>query len=72
MTVEVEATDGGVELSTPQELFTTSWIQGPSQVLTAAQASSDGLRFLVAQPLENPLTVPVTVVTNWTAELEQR
>jgi hypothetical protein len=53
----------------PRALFQSALL--PSAILDQYSVTGDGLRFLIAEPLAEPAK-PMTVVLNWTAELQQK
>jgi hypothetical protein len=70
MSVPVEWGAAGPKLDVPKPLFQTQldpMIVGPRQY----DVSADGKRFLLAQPLEESASVPITVITNWTALIKR-
>jgi eukaryotic-like serine/threonine-protein kinase len=68
MAVEVRS---GTTLATgpPRALFQSALL--PSAILDQYSVTGDGQRFLIAEPLAEPAK-PMTVVLNWTAELQQK
>jgi len=63
MAVSVESRPAGLKLGTPEALFLTSLeIDSP---LRQYDVSVDGKRFLVARPLQEAASLPITVVVNW-------
>jgi Tol biopolymer transport system component len=57
---QLMAADMTKENATPQLLFTVS--------APAFDVSRDGQRFLVAQPVDDVTKIPLTLVTNWSAQ----
>ncbi len=66
--VEVREKGASLELGTPQELFqaNTSRMTG-----TPFAASADGKRFLINGTTAQAASQPLTLVTNWTADLKK-
>jgi serine/threonine protein kinase len=66
--VEVREKGASLELGTPQELFraNTAYITG-----TPFVASADGKRFLINGTTAQAASPPLTLVTNWTADLKK-
>jgi serine/threonine protein kinase len=63
MSVAVESGATGLKLGVPKPLFQTrpEFDVAPRQY----DVSADGKRFLLAQPLEESASVPITVIVNW-------
>jgi eukaryotic-like serine/threonine-protein kinase len=63
MSVAVESDGAGLKLGVPNMLFPTR----PEFDVIPRQydVSADGKRFLLAQPLEESASVPITVIVNW-------
>ena len=63
MSVSVDSRPASVKLGVPQPLFQTR----PEFDVLPRQydVSADGKRFLLAQPLEESASVPITVIVNW-------
>jgi Tol biopolymer transport system component len=74
MAAEVHATGSALEVGSPKELFRTQILGGLGAGATNAwryAVSKDGQRFLVNTAMEQTAPTPITVVTNWTAELKK-
>jgi len=64
MSVSVDPGGASLKLSLPKPLFPTR-LQFDSSFLRQYDVSADGKRFLLAQPLEESASVPITVIVNW-------
>jgi eukaryotic-like serine/threonine-protein kinase len=73
MAVEVRTTAGGIETGIPRKLFATR-IAGRDPALDTGKydVTGDGQRFLLLQPDRNASSVPITVVINWLAAINER
>jgi hypothetical protein len=69
MSVPVESGAASLKLGVPKPLFQTRLELDvyPRQY----DVSADGQRFLLAQPLEEGGSVPITVIVNWPALLKK-
>ena len=69
MSVSVELGTASFKLGKPIPLFQTRL----ESDVTPRQydVSADGTRFLLAQPLEESASVPITVIVNWPALLKK-
>ena len=63
MSVSVVQSGASLKLSLPKPLFPTRLEFG--SFLRQYDVSADGRRFLLAQPLEESASVPITVIVNW-------
>ena len=63
MSVSVDPGGASLKLSLPKPLFPTR-LQFDSS-FRQYDVSADGKRFLLAQPLEESASVPITVIVNW-------
>jgi hypothetical protein len=70
MSVSVDSGGASLTLSMPKPLFPTR-LQFDSSVLRQYDVSADGKRFLLAQPMEESGSVPITVIVNWPALLKR-
>jgi hypothetical protein len=70
MVVSVELSPTSVKLEKPKPLFPAQldFDSMPRQY----DVSADGKRFLLAQPLEESASVPITVIVNWPALLKKQ
>lgn len=68
MAVAVTAGAGGIETSSPRELFNTGIVASIFQRRNQYVATRDGQRFLVNISAEDESTAPITVVMNWAAQ----
>jgi len=69
MSVSVELGTASFKLGKPIPLFQTRL---ESDVIPQQyDVSADGQRFLLAQPLEESASVPITVIVNWPALLKK-
>jgi eukaryotic-like serine/threonine-protein kinase len=66
MAVDVRQKGDALELGTPREILKTSMVSGPTGPFVP---TVDGKKFLVNEIGEQKGVVPVTLVTNWTADL---
>jgi hypothetical protein len=66
--VEVEASTAGFQSGASRKLFQFHGAGG----LWRYDVSPDGERFLVTDPLDEDLSSPVTLITDWTRRLEAR
>jgi Tol biopolymer transport system component len=69
MFVSVDAGGASLKLSLPKPLFPTRLESG--SFFRQYDVSADGSRFLLAQPLEESTSVPITVIVNWQALLKK-
>jgi serine/threonine protein kinase len=69
MSVSVDSGPASLKLGVPKPLFQTrlEFDSFPRQY----DVSADGNRFLLAQPLEESASVPITVIVNWPALLQK-
>jgi eukaryotic-like serine/threonine-protein kinase len=70
MSVPAESGPASLKLGVPKPLFQAR-LEFDS-VQRQYDVSADGKRFLLAEPLEESASVPITVVINWPALLEKR
>jgi hypothetical protein len=63
MSVSLDSGGASLTLSLPKPLFPTR-LEFDS-VFRQYDVSADGKRFLLAQPLEESTSVPITVIVNW-------
>jgi Tol biopolymer transport system component len=70
MSVSVDAGPASLKLGLPKPLFQTR-LEFDS-VGKPYDVSADGARFLLAQPLEESASVPITVIVNWPELLKKR
>ena len=74
MSVEVKASGNSFEVGSPKTLFRTGILGGYGGGPTIAwryAISKDGQRFLINNAPEEIATAPMTIDTNWTAELKK-
>ena len=69
MAVAVESGAASIRLGIPKPLFQTRLEL--DSVQRQYDVSADGKRFLLAQPLEESASVPITVIVNWPALLKK-
>jgi hypothetical protein len=69
MSVPVESGAASFKLGVPKPLFQTR-LEFDS-IQRRYDVSADGKRFLLAQPLEESASVPITVIVNWPALLKK-
>jgi Tol biopolymer transport system component len=70
MSVSVDSGGASLKLSLPEPLFPTR-LQFDLGPFRQYDVSADGKRFLLAQPLEESTSVPITVIVNWPALLKK-
>jgi len=71
MAVDVNTTGPQFEAGTPKFLFEAPFRPAPGVYLNAVyRPSADGQRFLAVTTTEQQLSSPISVVTNWTADLK--
>jgi serine/threonine protein kinase len=68
MAVDVTEKGGSLQLGTPHLLFKAPMVDGPAGPYSA---SADGQRFLIHQSVIQASTEPLTLVTNWPADLKK-
>ena len=68
MAVDVSENGGSVQLGTPHPLLKAPMVDGPYGPFTV---SADGKKFLINQSVVQASTEPLTLVTNWTADLKK-
>ncbi len=68
MAVDVTEQGASVQLGTPHMLFRTPMVDGPSGPFVVI---ADGQKFLINQSVVQAGTEPLTLVTNWTADLKK-
>jgi hypothetical protein len=68
MAVNVRETSAGPELGTPHQLFQTNAVPA---VVGPYCVSADGQRFLINTMTAESASKPLTLVTNWTADLKK-
>ncbi|MFZ0803135.1 MAG: hypothetical protein WAN70_13310 [Terriglobales bacterium] len=68
MAVDVNQKGASLELGTPQALFKATTVSGSSGPYTI---SADGKKFVMNTVLPQSVTEPLTLITNWPADLKQ-
>jgi eukaryotic-like serine/threonine-protein kinase len=68
MAVDVGQNSASLQLGTPHVLFKATTVSGPSGPYTV---SADGKKFVMNTVLPQTLTEPLTLITNWPADLKQ-
>jgi eukaryotic-like serine/threonine-protein kinase len=68
MAVEVQPNGSSLQLGTPHSLFKTTTVSGPQGPYAV---SADGKKFVMNTVLPQSITEPLTLVTNWPADLKQ-
>jgi eukaryotic-like serine/threonine-protein kinase len=66
--------DAALEIGTPVSLFRPRLLNGPNTGTgfhAQYDVTRDGQKFLLNVPVEDTATPPITVVANWTAELNK-
>ena len=69
MSVSVELDSASLKLGVPRPLFQTRL--EVDSFARQYDVSADGKRFVLAQPLEESASVPITVIVNWSALLKK-
>ena len=70
MAVDVDEKADSISLGTPRTLFSAANYGGVN--VTSFEVTADGQRFLMTEPNSPKSPVPLTLVTNWNAELKTR
>ena len=65
MSVDVNSAGATFEASSPKTLFQTE-VDTPT-ISNRYDVSPDGQRFLMSLPVDNTVSPPITVITNWLA-----
>ena len=68
MAVDVNQNGASLQLGAPHALFKATTVAGPSGPYTV---SADGKKFVMNTVLPQSITEPLTLITNWTADLKQ-
>ena len=68
MAASIREVNGEIQAGTPQKLFQTRPLP---KTWNLYDVSGDGQRFVVNHPLEWTSSVPITVVTNWVAKMNE-
>jgi eukaryotic-like serine/threonine-protein kinase len=68
MAVDVTQKDASLQLGTPHALFKATTVTGTSGPYTV---SADGKKFVMNTVLPHSITEPLTLITNWPADLKQ-
>jgi eukaryotic-like serine/threonine-protein kinase len=68
MAVDVQPNGSGLQLGTPHALFKAATVNGPQGPYTV---SADGKKFVMNTVLPQSLSEPLTLITNWPADLKQ-
>jgi Tol biopolymer transport system component len=69
MSVDVNPAGATFEASSPKTLFQTQ--VDTANISNRYDVTPDGQRFLMSVPVENTVSPPITVITNWLAGIEQ-
>jgi eukaryotic-like serine/threonine-protein kinase len=69
MAAQITAAAGDFRVGSVRTLFTVSPLGGVPGYLY--DVTADGQKFIIAQDFEHTSTVPLTIVTNWSAELRK-
>lgn len=72
MAVKVDESGVAISLGNPRTLFPLGNISILSSVNSSFDVTPDGQRFLIVTLNQPPRPVPLTVVTNWDAELKKK
>jgi hypothetical protein len=68
MAVDVTQKGASLQLGTPHALFKATTVAGTSGPYTV---SADGKKFVMNTVLPQPINEPLTLITNWPADLKQ-
>jgi eukaryotic-like serine/threonine-protein kinase len=68
MAVDVQQNGSSMQLGTPHALFKATTVNGPQGPYAV---SADGKKFVMNTVLPQSLTEPLTLITNWPADLKQ-
>ena len=68
MAVDVSQNGASLQLGTPHALFKAATVSGPNGPYTV---SADGKKFVMNTVLPQSITEPLTLITNWTADLKK-
>jgi hypothetical protein len=68
MAVDVSQRGASLQLGTPHALFKATTVSGGSGAYTV---SADGKKFVMNTVLPQSITEPLTLITNWPADLKQ-
>jgi serine/threonine protein kinase len=68
MAVDVSENGASLQLGAPHALFKATTVSGPSGPYTV---SADGKKFVMNTVLPQSITEPLTLITNWPADLKQ-
>jgi hypothetical protein len=68
MAVDIQQNSANLQLGTPHALFKASVVSGPTGIYTA---SADGKKFVMNTVLPQSQSEPLTLITNWPADLKQ-
>jgi hypothetical protein len=70
LAVDVDEKGDSISLGTPRTLFSAATYGAVNA--TSYDVTADGRRFLVTEPNSPKGPVPLTLVTNWNAELKTK
>jgi eukaryotic-like serine/threonine-protein kinase len=68
MAVDIQQNGASLQLGTPHALFKATTVSGATGTYTA---SADGKKFVMNTVLPESITEPLTLITNWPADLKQ-
>jgi hypothetical protein len=68
MSVDVSESGAGLQLGVPRALFKATTVSGPAGPYAV---SADGKKFVMNTVTPQSITEPLTLVTNWPADLKQ-
>jgi Tol biopolymer transport system component len=68
MAVDIQQNGASLQLGAPHALFKATTVSGPSGSYTA---SADGKKFVINAVLPQSISEPLTLITNWPADLKQ-
>ena len=70
MSADVNPAGATFEASSPKTLFQTQ--VDTANISNRYDVSRDGQRFLMSLPVENTVSLPITVITNWLVGIERK
>jgi hypothetical protein len=68
MAVDIQQNGTNLQLGTPHALFKATTVSGATGSYTA---SADGKKFVMNTVLPQSISEPLTLITNWPADLKQ-
>jgi hypothetical protein len=68
MAVDIQQNGASLQLGAPHALFKATTVSSPSGTYSA---SADGKKFVINAVLPQSISEPLTLITNWPADLKQ-